>query len=173
MIAALIAAGSGSAQTAFIRPVEGQAVKESLQARSVYTLRARKTQLRAELNKILPTRETTQGLVVTVPAALLGNSGDVPDSTSKRLAKIASMMPPDVTVRVTAYSDGERGVARADAVREVLVQNDDSPREIETAGFVSSSRLTHGVEIVITGPGLGLSGLTARDAGETKTRTGD
>jgi hypothetical protein len=76
----------------------------------------------------------------------------VPDQISKRLEKMAALLPPDVTIRVNGYS------GKAQAVRQVLVDNDESPREIELAAV----RTPHVVEILITGPGLGQSNPLAR-----------
>ncbi len=144
MITALIAAGSAFAE---LNPVVGEAIKEPLQAKSLHTQGVRKAQLLAQLNRVLPTHDTARGLVVTIPESLLGRSGKVPDQISKRLEQIAALLPPDVVVRVNGYGQ------QAQAVRQVLVDNDESPREIEVA-FV---RAPHSVEILIRGPGLGQS----------------
>jgi outer membrane protein OmpA-like peptidoglycan-associated protein len=150
-------------------PVEAEAVQEPLQSRSASLLRVRRAQLRIQLNRILPTRDTARGLVVTVPETLLADLNTVPPETSARLAKIAAMIPADVTVRVEGYTDDRRATAanqatsygRAQAVRDVLVENDESPRDILAKGFVSNAVMTgrpnRCVEIVISGRGIGSS----------------
>ena len=140
---------------------------EPLQQRSVAYQRLCRSQLLAKLNRILETRDTPRGLVVMVPDSLLSNGNTVPPETSKKLAQIAEIFPPDVTVRVQGYTD-HRGTdaeneansyRRAQTVQDVLAANDPLPRPIAIAGFVSSAPLTgranRRVEIVISGPGIG------------------
>ncbi|HYL75517.1 MAG TPA: hypothetical protein VEU96_14995 [Bryobacteraceae bacterium] len=149
MITLLIAAGGAFAE---LNPVVGEAIQEPLQARSRHTQGVRKAQLHAQLSRILPTHDTSRGLVVEIPESVLGRSGKLLDYISKRLEQIAALLPPDVVVSVNGYGQ------QAAAVRQVLVDNDESPREIEVA-FV---RAPHSVEILISGPGLGPSSLPAR-----------
>jgi len=149
MITVIIATANAFAQ---VKPVIGEAIREPLQAKSVYTQGVRKAQLRAQLNRILPTHETARGLVVEIPDSLFGRSGRMPVQISKRVEQIAALLPPDVIVRVNGYGQ------QAAAVRQVLVDNDESPREIELAVV----RNPHSVEILISGPGLGQSMLPAR-----------
>jgi hypothetical protein len=178
ILTSLITAATLPAQTAtktsFTMPMEGRAVREPLQSRSLSTQSARKAQLRSQLNNILPTRETARGLVVTVPGR--DSSAKVPGEVRDRLAKVAALFPPDVSIRVEAYSDGRNWNNRAEAIRSVLEDNDSSPRDIETAAFLATNarRPTGSVEILITGPGLGQSTLTSRTATDTsRNRAGD
>ena len=155
-------------------PIEAEAVREPLQPRSMAFQRRSRAQLLAQLNRVLPTRDTPRGLVVTVPAWLLFSRGDVPDGTVDRLARIAGMLPPDVTVRVEGYSDDQGSDAenenasygRAQAVRDVLAANDDLSHSIVAAGLVSNttgvSRTNRRVEIVISGQDIGQRALPAR-----------
>ena len=126
-----------------------------------------------ELNRILPTRETPRGLVITVSEPLL-SSNAVPKPTYDRLARIAELIPPDATIRVEGYTedlgsndknlDGSCG--RAEAVRDVLVTNDNASRTILATGFVSNARAagraSRHVEIVISGKGIAPDFLSRR-----------
>lgn len=110
--------------------------------------------------------------MVTVPESLVSDT--VPPETSKLLAKIAALIPADVNVRVEGYTDDRRVSAanqatsygRAQAVRDVLVENDESPRDILAKGFVSNAVMTgrpiRCVEIVISGRGIGERTLAPR-----------
>ena len=180
ILTSLITAATLPAQTAiatktsFTMPMEGRAVREPLQRRSLSTQSVRKVQLRSQLNNILPTRETARGLVVTVPGG--DGSAQVPDDIRDRLAKVAALFPPDVSIRVEAYCDGRNWNNRAEAIRSVLEDNDSSPRDIETAAFLATNARRPGgsVEILISGPGLGQSNLTSRTATDTsRNRAGD
>jgi outer membrane protein OmpA-like peptidoglycan-associated protein len=160
--------------TAYVVPVEAEVVNEPLQRRSVVYQRLCRAQLLAKFNRILPTRDTARGLIVTVPDSLLSNRNTVPPETSKKLAQIAEMLPPDVTVRVEGYTDHRSSNAeneansysRAQAVQDVLMSNDSLPRAIAIAGFVSSAplagRANRRVEIVISGAGIGQTVASAR-----------
>ena len=168
ILSSLITAATLPAQTAiatktsFHMPMDGQAVREPMQSRSISTQAARRQQLRSQLDSILPTRETARGLVVTVPGR--DTSARVPDDLRDRLAKVAALFPPDVSVRVEAYSDGHTWNHRAEVVRSVLEDNDSSPRDISTNAFLATTarRPTGSVEILISGPGLGLNPLPSR-----------
>jgi hypothetical protein len=149
MITALIATGSACAE---MNAVVGEAIREPLQSKSIHTQGVRRAQLHAQLSRILPTHDTARGLVVEIPESVLGRSGKLLDYVSKRLEQIAALLPPDATVRVNGYGQ------QAAAVRQVLVDNDESPRDIELAVV----RNTRSVEILITGPGLGQTTLPAR-----------
>ena len=183
ILAALITAASASAQSpagpplrlvASLPPIEAQAVLEPLQGRSVAYQRLCRAQLLTKLNRILETRDTPRGLVVTVPDSLLSNGSTVPPETSKKLAQIAELFPPDVTIRVQGYTDHRGSDAeneansyrRAQIVQDVLSANDPLPRRIPTAGFVSNApvpgRSSRRVEIVISGQGIGETPLSAR-----------
>ena len=152
-----------TAAAAHIPTIEAIAVQEPLQRRSAAVQRLWRARLVEELNRILPTRETVRGLVVTVPESLLPGRGAVPRVTSDKLARIAEIIPPDATVRVEGYTDdlGSTGrnldgsCGRAEAVRDILVANDNASRSISATGFVSSARSASGanrrVEIVISG----------------------
>ncbi|MDP8979457.1 MAG: OmpA family protein [Acidobacteriota bacterium] len=154
--------------------IEAQVVHEPLQQRSMAYQRMCRARLLAKLNRVLETRDTPRGLVVTVPDSLLADGNTVPPETSKKLAEIAEMFPPDVTIRVEGYTDHrgtsaqnlEASYKRAQAVQDVLAANDALPRRIPTAGFVSNAtiagRANRRVEIVISGQGIGQTVLSAR-----------
>ena len=157
------------------RPViEAEAVREPLQPRSAAFQRMCRAQLLSRLSRILPTRDTPRGLVVTIPGWLLNSSNNVPDGTADRLAKIVEILPPDVNLRVEGYSedlgsDSENQNAsygRAQLVRDVLASNDDLSHSIVAAGLISTAtgleRASRRVEIVISGPGIGQRPLQGR-----------
>ena len=121
-----------------IPAIVAEPVREPLQKKSVDLQRTRRAQLLAQLNSILPARDTPRGLVVTVPES---------SQASERVARIAELIPSDVSVRVAGCTD-ER---RARAVRDVLIANDPVPREIAVTG----GRANRCVEIVISGQGIG------------------
>ena len=85
--------------------------------------------------------------MVTVPAWLLSNRDNVPDGSADRLARIAEMLPPDVSLGVEGYSDDQGSDAeneyasygRAQAVRDVLAANDHLSHSIVAAGLISKS----------------------------------
>ena len=181
----LLFGASAYAQTsARLAPIEAEIVKEPLQKKSVTFQRLRRAYLLQQLNRILPTQDTAEGLVITLPDSLLSNPGGLLPSTTARLAKIAETLPPDVTVRVLGYTD-EQGYSaanerssygRAQAVSDVLSDNDDVPRSIAVAGFVSSTHIpgrdSRRVEIVIAGDGIGALPVTPRNrVQQVSTRT--
>jgi len=135
-------------RAAYIPPLEAEVVNEPLERRSVVYQRLRRAQLLARLNRVLKTRDTPRGLVVPVPDSLLSSRNTVPLETAQKLVKIAEMLPPDVTLRVEGYTDHRGREASnedasygcAQAVQDVLVANDNSPRSIAIGGFVSSAR---------------------------------
>jgi hypothetical protein len=126
------------------------------------------------MNRFLPTRDTPQGLVVTLSNSLLADGRLVPSGTAQKLARIVEIIPPDVGVRVEAFTeerstivethDNSYGIAAA--VRDVLVDNDTIPRSIPATGFVSNAygpgRPRRCVQIVISGQGIGNVALLGR-----------
>jgi len=169
-----IPASQQNLRTAALPAVEGQAVFEPLSRRSAALQLRCRAQLKARLNRILPTQDTPRGLVVSVSASLLSNRHALTRETSEKLARIAEIIPPDVAVRVEAYTDDRRTSARkesassglAETVRDVLVENDSVPREIMAKSFVSNAMARASanrcVQIVIAGQGIGQSVLLAR-----------
>jgi outer membrane protein OmpA-like peptidoglycan-associated protein len=171
IIFSVLTAASASAQplhqAAYVPPIEAQVVHEPLQPRSVAYQRMCRAQLVAKLNRILETRDTPHGVVITVPDSMLLNGNVVPPETAEKLAKIAELFPHDVKIRVQGYTDHRGSEAeneansyrRAQAVQDVLMANDPLPRSIGVAGFVSSvplpGRANRRVEIVIFGQGIG------------------
>ena len=165
IFAVLTATAGASAESP--GPIEAQVVHEPLQRRSVAYQRLCRSQLLSKLNRILETRDTPRGLVITVTDSMLLNGNVVPPETAEKLAEIAELFPPDVKIRVQGYTDHRGSEAeneaasyrRAQAVQDVLVANDPLPRKIAVAGFVSSapqaSRSNRRVEIVISGQGIG------------------
>ena len=165
VFAVLTATAGASAESPM--PIEAQVVHEPLQPRSVAYQRLCRAQLVAKLNRILETRDTRHGVVITVPDSLLSSDNVVPPETAEKLAKIAELFPHDVKVRVQGYTDHRGSEAeneaasyrRAQAVQDVLMANDPLPRPIAVSGFVSSApqagRSNRRVEIVISGQGIG------------------
>jgi outer membrane protein OmpA-like peptidoglycan-associated protein len=159
-----------------IPPIEGRAVREPLQRTSTAFQLLRRKQLQEEMNRVLPTRDTPQGLVVTLSNSLVPDGRTVPAETAQKLARIVEIIPPDVGMRVEAYTEERRTPAEthdnsygiADAVRDVLVDNDNSPRSIAATGFVSNAyrpgRPRRCVQIVISGQGIGNVAVLDRTA---------
>src|SRR5579885_1356450 len=127
--------------------VVGRAVVEPLSRRSVeYQMKAR-TCLRSQLSRVFPTVDTPRGLIVDIPASLLPSGHGLSRQMTEKLAQVAEALPPDVDVRVEGYTD-ERGSRAqtlrassglAETVRNVIEENDESPREIGATGFVSNT----------------------------------
>jgi flagellar motor protein MotB len=165
IIFAILTATAASAES--LVPIEAQVVHEPLQRRSVAYQRLCRSQLLSKLNRILDTRDTPRGLVITLPDSMLLNGNMVPPETAEKLAKVAELFPPDVKIRVQGYTDRRGSEAeneaasyrRAQAVQDVLMANDPLPRAIAVSGFVSSApqagRSNRRVEIVISGQGIG------------------
>ncbi|HEV2689676.1 MAG TPA: hypothetical protein VGV35_14030, partial [Bryobacteraceae bacterium] len=87
-----------------VAPLEAEAVKEPLQKRSAALLIVHRAQLRVQLSRILPTQDTSRGLVVMVPDSLFSGRNRLLGYASERLARLVEAIPPDVTVRVEGYT---------------------------------------------------------------------
>ena len=159
---------------AVAEPIEAIAVQEPLQRRSLAVQRLWRARLLEDLNRILPARETPRGIEITVSEPLLSSTDTVPAPTYDKLAKIAELIPPDATIRVEGYTDDlgsseknlDGSYGRAEAVRDVLVTNDNASRTILATGFVSNARTAgrtaRRVEIVIGGKGIAPDFLSRR-----------
>jgi hypothetical protein len=147
-------------------PVEAEAVKEPLTARSARTQQLRRTQLLAQLNRLMATRDTSIGLVVQV-TRFDPNRNEIPADLEQKLAQIAAIVPEDVNIRIRAYTTfrGEpsetvkTAYKGAEMIRDVLTANDSVPRSIEISAYVtrpSGKGSDTLIEIVISGKNLGL-----------------
>ena len=132
-----------------------------------------RSELLSRMNGILPTRDTSRGLVITIPGYMLQTSPQNPTpAASQRIASIANVIStyPGLFIRAEGYAD-DRGTdfeARtfsqrgAEAVRDILVLNGVAPGAVTAAGYgkdhpIASNDTESGraqnrrVEIVITG----------------------
>jgi outer membrane protein OmpA-like peptidoglycan-associated protein len=153
------------------------AASEAIQAKQAQSVSAQKqsrAEMLAQLNGILPTRDTPRGLLVTVPAAMIDNS-----AVSDRLTRIATIVSthPGLAIRVEGYTD-DRGndteaQRHADTVRGLLVADGLTPNSVTAVGFgkdrpVTSNATAAGreqnrrVEIVISGEPIGNMALWDR-----------
>jgi outer membrane protein OmpA-like peptidoglycan-associated protein len=138
---------------------------------------ALRSQLRAQLNSIVETRETARGLIVNLSGVLF----DTGKSTLKpvmreKLAKISGIVDshPGLTLRVEGHTDSVGGDAlnqhlserRAASVRDYLLSQGVPPAFISAAGFGKSHpvasnntaagrQLNRRVEIVVSGSIIG------------------
>ncbi|MGH9405982.1 MAG: OmpA family protein [Terriglobia bacterium] len=140
--------------------------------------RALRTRLLNQLNSVLQTRQTPNGLVVTMSHVLF-NTGryTLGQQTRETLAKIAGVLLayPGLTIRVNGYTDNtgsdetnqKLSQQRSDAVRDFLVEQGISSGSITSQGLGESSpvapndtaegrALNRRVEIVISGEAIGI-----------------
>ncbi|MGH9444420.1 MAG: OmpA family protein [Terriglobia bacterium] len=144
---------------------------------------AMRNRLLQQLNSVLQTRQTPNGLVVTMSHVLF-NTGKYtlhPD-TRETLAKIAGILLayPGLKVQVNGYTDDTGSEQtnqtlsqqRADAVRDFLVQEDLPAGSVSAQGLGESNpvapndttmgrALNRRVEIVISGEPIGISTASA------------
>src|SRR5258708_4386773 len=134
-------------------------------------------QLRAELHSILETRDSPQGLIVTIPDALFetGRSYLKPETRDK-LARVATMIlrHPGLRIRVEGHTDNAAreednmrlSQSRASSVRSDLVERGIDPGNITAQGFGSmrslaanstaaGRQMNRRVELVVSGDILG------------------
>src|SRR5581483_10693352 len=89
--------------------------------------------LLGQLNQVLETKDTAQGLIVNMPDVLFNlNSASLKPEARERLAKVAGILIayPDIRVEVNGYTDNtgssdyneQLSQQRADNVRNYLVQ---------------------------------------------------
>jgi outer membrane protein OmpA-like peptidoglycan-associated protein len=142
-------------------------VMQAKQAQSVSAQRQSRAELLAQLNGILPTRDTPRGLLVTVPDSMVERS--LLAGRASRIASIVSSCP-GLGVHVEGYTDtrGSDAEAEKDAqtVRELLVASGLPADSVTAAGFGEARPITSNatpagreqnrrVEIVIAGPAIG------------------
>jgi outer membrane protein OmpA-like peptidoglycan-associated protein len=122
------------------------------------------------LSPLLTTRDTPRGVVVSVPPTEF-ESGKLRPATAEKVAQVAAMVVahPGVRVVVEGYteSNGEVAQGHAEAVRTKLIDTGVNPQTASAVGYIKS-RLTASansdngrVEIVISGPAIGTSALSA------------
>jgi outer membrane protein OmpA-like peptidoglycan-associated protein len=139
---------------------------------------AMRAKLLNQLNSILQTRQSANGLVVTMSHVLF-NTGTytLGEGTRETLAKLAGILLayPGLTIQVNGYTDntGSEEVnqklsqQRADAVRDFLVQEGISSGSVTSRGLGESNpvapndtaegrALNRRVEIVISGEAIGI-----------------
>ena len=143
------------------------------QAQSVSAQKAFRAELQAELNGVLPTRDTPRGLLVTVSDAQIDRG------LADRLQRIATFLAahPGLTLRVEGYTDDHGSDAEcerhAQVVREQLVANGLQPNSVTAIGIgrdrpIASNATATGreqnrrVEIVISGDPIGNMALWDR-----------
>jgi outer membrane protein OmpA-like peptidoglycan-associated protein len=143
------------------------------QAQSIAAQKQFRAELLAQLNGILPTRDTPRGLLVTVSDAQIDRG------LADRLQRVATFMAahPGLTLRVEGYTD-DRGTdseceRRAQVVREQLLANGLPPDSVTAIGIgrdrpIASNATPMGreqnrrVEIVISGAAIGNMALWDR-----------
>lgn len=140
---------------------------EAKQAQSISAQRQSRAELLAQLNGILPTRDTPRGLLVTVPDSMVERSG-----LAQRLTRIAGILSshPGLRLSVEGYTDDRGSDAEAQkhaqTVRELLVSAGLSSDAVTAAGLgkdrpIASNATLPGreqnrrVEIVISGQLIG------------------
>jgi outer membrane protein OmpA-like peptidoglycan-associated protein len=122
-----------------------------------------------DMNRVLPARDTTRGLVVTV--AENGFNGETLRPTaSAQVTRIAAILDshPGLNIRVEGYSDRSVGLSqrRAELVRATLLNNGLPPTAVSATGLGDSNPLASRntpqgreensrVEIVISGDPIG------------------
>ncbi|HTV55626.1 MAG TPA: OmpA family protein [Terriglobia bacterium] len=140
---------------------------------------AMRAKLLNQLNAILETRQTPQGLVVTMSHVLFNTSQyTLQQQTRETLAKLAGVLLayPGLKIRVNGYTDNtgnqqmnqELSEKRADAVRSFLVQEGVPSSSISSQGLGESNpvapndtsegrALNRRVELVVSGNAIGIS----------------
>ena len=153
------------------------AASEAVQARqaeSVSSQKASRAELMAQLNGILPTRDTPRGLVITIPDSMVERAG-----LSDRLSRIASMVSshPGLALHVEAFTDDRANDAEsqryAQMVRDQLVASGMTADSVTAAGLGNARPLASNataagreqnrrVEVTIAGPAIGDTALWDR-----------
>lgn len=138
---------------------------------------ARRQRLREQLSRLLETRDTEQGLVVSLSDLLFpsGKATLLP-ATREKLARVAGILLayPGVRVAVEGHTDSTGAEAvnlrlsrrRAEAVRDCLIRQGLSPDAVAARGHgsglarasnetVAGRQQNRRVELLLTGPGIG------------------
>lgn len=165
-----------AAQAAHQRAAQAENQQEQMRAR-----------LLQQLNSILQTRQTPQGLVVTMSQVAFDTGRySLHQDTRIMLAKLAGVLLayPGISIQVNGYTDNTGNAQsnqvlsqkRADAVRNFLVQQGVPASSIQSQGFgeanpvapndtATGRGMNRRVEIVITGNSIGLHGGAASASG--------
>ena len=138
---------------------------------------AMRAQLSERLNKILATRDSARGLIVSMPDVLFGTGEySLKPGAREKLAKVAGILIayPELNIQVGGYTDNVGGDAmnqklsenRADAVRDFLVEQGVSASSVSARGFGNSGSVASNddsggrqenrrVELVVSGEAIG------------------
>lgn len=138
---------------------------------------AMRAQLSERLNKILATRDSARGLIVSMPDVLFGTGAySLKPGAREKLAKVAGILIayPELNIQVGGYTDNvgndemnqKLSEKRADAVRDFLVEQGVSASSVSARGFgntvpVASNDNSSGrqenrrVELVVSGEAIG------------------
>jgi outer membrane protein OmpA-like peptidoglycan-associated protein len=141
-------------------------------------------QLRAQLNVIAETRDTTRGLIVNLSGVLFDTGKfDLRTAAREKLAKISGIVEahPGLILRVEGHTDSTGGddlnqklsERRAGSVRDYLISQGVSPNAVSAAGFGKSGpvasnntaggrQLNRRVEIVVSGSIIGSTSSVRR-----------
>ncbi|HEY6392699.1 MAG TPA: hypothetical protein VIX89_15575 [Bryobacteraceae bacterium] len=110
------------------------------------------------LSPLLTTRDTPQGVVITIPQSGF-EGGKLRTATAEKVAQVAAMVVahPGVTVVVEGYAES------ATAVREKLIDTGVDPDNARAVGYVKAGLRSDNrrVEIVLSGPAIGTVALSA------------
>lgn len=166
-------------ERAAAQQAQQQALQAQQQARQAESQRvAMRNRLLHQLNSLLQTRQTSQGLVVTMSHVFFNTgSYSLHQQTKMTLAKMAGILLsyPGLNLKVNGYTDNtgseqtndKLSQQRADAVRNVLVQQGVPADSITAQGLGESNpvapndtatgrSLNRRVEIVISGQPIGI-----------------
>jgi outer membrane protein OmpA-like peptidoglycan-associated protein len=122
------------------------------------------------LSRILTTRDTPRGIVVTLPPSEF-ERGELRTDSGEKVAQVAAMVVahPGVTAVVEGYTDsatGEVAQAHAAAVRAKLIDTGVDPGATRAIGYIKAKLAGFAadngrVEILLAGPGIGTTALSA------------
>jgi outer membrane protein OmpA-like peptidoglycan-associated protein len=147
---------------------KNQAIQEKEQMRA---------RLLAQLNQVLKTRDTAQGLIVSMPDVLFDfNKYTLKPEARERLAKISGIVLayPDLKLRIEGFTDSigtdaynlELSEKRADTVKAYLISSGVSPDHVSSEGYgkakpvadnttASGRKLNRRVDMVVSGDVIG------------------
>ncbi|MBV8205154.1 MAG: OmpA family protein [Acidobacteria bacterium] len=136
-----------------------------------------RARLVAQLNQVLQTRDTAQGVIVTMPDVLFAfNQATLKPTARERLAKVAGIVLayPDIKLNVEGFTDAigseqynqTLSEKRAAAVRDYLISQGVNVNHVMAEGFGKSNpvasnatpqgrQLNRRVELVVTGESIG------------------
>jgi outer membrane protein OmpA-like peptidoglycan-associated protein len=123
------------------------------------------------LSRVLKTRDTPRGVVVTLPPSEF-QRGQLRPETAEKVAQVAAMIVahPGVKAIVEGYAESENGTVaqtHAQAVRAKLIDTGVDPGATRAIGYVKEKLPAYAsdngrVEIVIAGPGIGTTAVSAQ-----------